>query len=306
MSNGKIVKVLIVDDEERFRATTSAILKKRGFEVSAVGSGLEAIEEVKNKPFDVVILDLKMPGMDGHEAFREIRKINKDVEIIMLTGHGTPDSALTGLRDGVFDYLSKPCDVDLLVEKIRDACEKKAGVSKVEHRVRDIMVPLTTFSTIHEDKTIAEAIEIIEKSFHTLLTTTTIRESVHRSILVLNKKEEVIGVLSFTDILQGLYPPYMKLLEDRPSLAHTISITPPSYRGLFTVMARDLAKKKVRELMSEAPPVIDADDNLMEAVNRLLGFKVRRLLVMEGSKCIGVIREQDLFFELAHILKHET
>lgn len=306
MNNGKTIKVLIVDDEERFRATTSAILKKRGFDVAAVGSGLEALEEVKKKFFDVVILDIKMPGMNGHEAFRKIKKIDKDVEVIMLTGHGTPDSALTGLRDGVFDYLSKPCDIDLLVEKIRDAREKKAGISKLEHRVRDIMVPITTFSTIHEDKTVVEAIEIIEKSFHTLLTTTKIRESVHRSILVLNKNDEVIGVLSFTDILQGLYPPYMRLLEDRPSLAHTISIAPPSYRGLFTVMARDLAKKKVSELMSEAPPVIDANDNLMEAVNKLLEFKVRRLLVLEGGKCIGVIREQDLFFELAHILKHKT
>ncbi len=78
---------------------------------------------------------------------------------------------------------------------------------------------------------------------------------------------------------------------------------PLSFSGMFTVMARDLAKKKVRELMSEAPPIIDATDNLMQATTRLLELKVRRLLVMEGGKAVGVIREQDLFFEIANIIR---
>src|SRR4030042_1124540 len=97
------VRVLIVDDEDRFRATTAAILTRRGFEVKAVGSGIEAIEEVKQAAFDVVVLDVRMPGMDGNEALHEIKNVAPDTAVLMLTGHGTPESALEGLHDGVFD-----------------------------------------------------------------------------------------------------------------------------------------------------------------------------------------------------------
>ena len=158
MATGDGIRVLIVDDEERFRATTTAILKKRGFDVTAVGSGLEAIEEIGNREFDVVILDVKMPGMDGNEALRKIKNIKPELEVIMLTGHGTPDSALAGLKEGVFDYLAKPCDIDILTRKIRGAYTKEKGLSEEEPRVEDVMVPFASFSTIHQDKTVGEAI----------------------------------------------------------------------------------------------------------------------------------------------------
>ncbi|RJP74678.1 MAG: response regulator [Candidatus Abyssobacteria bacterium SURF_17] len=303
MNETKPIRVLIVDDEERFRATTSAILKKRGFDVTAVGSGIEAIDEIKKRPLDVVVLDVKMPGMDGNEALREIKKIKSGLQVIMLTGHGTMKSALEGLREGVFDYLAKPCDIDVLARKIQSAYAKEKGISAEEPRVRDVMVPLSSFSTVHEDSTVREAIEVILRSFQTIMTTTTVHESLHRSTLILDKKDKVIGVLSFTDLLEGLQPPYMRLMKDRPMFADSIHIEPLNYSGMFTIMARDLAKKKVRELMSEAPPTIDAGANIMEAASRLVSLRVRRLLVMERDKAIGVVREQDLFFEMANIIK---
>jgi len=302
MGKANGIRVLIVDDEERFRATTTTILKKRGFNVMAVGSGLEAIDEIRNREFDVVILDVKMPGMDGNEALREIKNIKPKLEVIMLTGHGTPDSALAGLREGVFDYLAKPCDIDVLTRKIRAAYVKEKGLSEEEPRVKDVMVPLSSFSTIRQDKTVAEAIAVILQSFQSTMSTSTVHETVHRSTLILDNHDNVIGVLSFTDLLRGLQPPYMRLLKDRPTMYDSIHLEPPSYSGMFTIMVRDLAKKRVRELMSEAPPTIMADSNLNEAANRLLGLHVRRLLVMEGDKTVGVIREQDLFFEIANII----
>lgn len=128
MEKNKSIRVLVVDDEERFRVTATATLKKRGFEVEAVGSGLEAIENLKKNDIDVVVLDVKMPGMDGNEALRRIKILKPDLEVIMLTAHGSIDSALAGWRDEVFAYLAKPIDVEILVEKIRDAAAKRKGI----------------------------------------------------------------------------------------------------------------------------------------------------------------------------------
>jgi DNA-binding response OmpR family regulator len=301
MGNRENIKVLIVDDEERFRANTAAILNRRGFETTAVGSGIEAIGRVKQESFDVVVLDVKMPGMDGNEALREIKRIKPELRVIMLTGHGTLKSALEGLREGVFDYLTKPCDIDVLARKIREAHGTEKGLGEVEPKAGDIMVPLSSFSTVREDRPVAEAIEMILRSFQATMQSGAVHESVHRSALILDASEKVVGVLSFTNLLEGLQPSYMRLLKDRPILADSIHLEPPKHSGMFTLMARDLAKKRVRDLMSEAPPTIDVNATLMEAASRLLSMNVRRLLVMEGARAVGVLREQDLFFEIANI-----
>ncbi len=128
MSKQKNIRVLIVDDEERFRTTATATLAKRGFDVKAVEGGAEALEEIRKDAVDVVVLDVKMPGMDGNEALREMKILRPDLEVIMLTGHGTVDSALEGWRDEAFAYLTKPYDMELLAEKIRDAYGKKKGL----------------------------------------------------------------------------------------------------------------------------------------------------------------------------------
>ena len=301
------IRVLIVDDEERFRETTAGILRRRGFETTAVGSGTEAIDEVKRAAIDVVVLDIKMPGMDGITALREIRKIKPDLAVIMLTGHGTPESALERLRDGVFDYLTKPCAIDLLARKIREASvgtpEQRTGLGQRESKVKDIMVPLSSFSSIREDRTVADVLEVVLQSFATAVTTSTVQETLHRSILIMDRDEDVVGVITFTDLLRGLEPTYVRLLNESPVVADSRYLQSPSFSGMFTIMARDLASTQVREIMSEAPPVIGADANLMEAVSTLLNKGLRRLLVTEGDNIVGVIREQDLVLEMASIMR---
>ena len=298
MDKNEVVKVLIVDDEERFRTNTAAILNKRGFAATAVGSGMQALQAVKEHPFDVVILDLKMPEMNGNEALLEIKRIKPEIEVIMLTGYGTMRSALESLRQGVFDYLTKPCDVDGLTAKIRRAYAKKAGLARGELRVKHVMVPLQFFSTIRDDGTVAEAIDVIMRSFQTAMSTGTVHESLHRSTLVLDGNGKVVGVLSFGDLLAGLEPAAYRELIQKGSL------TPDSmHLGMFTAVARDLVKKKVKELMSAPPPTINVDADLLEAAHRLVTLKAPRLLVTDGSKTVGVIREQDLFFEIANITR---
>ncbi len=304
MAREREINVLIVDDEERFRQTTAVILKNRGFEVKTAGSGAEAVAQVKRDNFDVVVMDLKMPEMDGNEALREIKQVRPETEVIMLTAHGTPASALTGLRGGMFDCLDKPCAIEVLAQKIRDAYARKNALGEVERRVRDVMLPLTSFSTIREDRTVAEAIEVILQSFVLAMTTTTAQETVHRSILVMDNNGKVRGVITFTDLLQHLARP--GVMPGTEAVAPDGAGGPPGLSGMFTIMVRGLAGKRVKEIMSAAPPTIDARADLMEAVVRLIGLNVRRLLVTEGEAIVGVLREQDVFFEMANIVKQIT
>lgn len=118
-------KMLIVDDEQDFLETIIKRLKARKIEVTGVESGYQALEFLASHPVDVIILDVKMPGMDGIEALREIKKKNPLVEVIMLTGHASVESGIQGMQLGAFDYVMKPVALDELLEKVRQAYERK-------------------------------------------------------------------------------------------------------------------------------------------------------------------------------------
>jgi len=118
--------VLLVDDEAPFVETMTKRLTKRNLRVLTSLSGQDALKKLdKNKDLDVVILDVKMPGMDGIETLGEIKKTHPLVEVIMLTGHATVESAIEGMKEGAFDYLMKPCDLEQLMLKVEQATKKK-------------------------------------------------------------------------------------------------------------------------------------------------------------------------------------
>jgi two-component system, OmpR family, response regulator len=119
------IRVLLVDDEEDFRTTLAKRMAKRKVEVAEAESGLAAVELLQNGVFDVVVLDVRMPGMDGIETLRRIKAIRPLVEVIMLTGHASVESGIEGMRLGAFDYLMKPCDINELLLKIQDAYQRK-------------------------------------------------------------------------------------------------------------------------------------------------------------------------------------
>jgi DNA-binding NtrC family response regulator len=121
----KTIRVLIVDDEKRFLSTTSSSLRKRGYDVDIAENGSAAVLKVWSDDYDVVILDIKMPGRDGHRTLREIKGLKPGIEVIMLTGHGSLESALEGWHDEVFTYLTKPCDIDTLAGMIDCAYETR-------------------------------------------------------------------------------------------------------------------------------------------------------------------------------------
>jgi DNA-binding NtrC family response regulator len=128
-------RVLIVDDEERFRINLYKILRAQGLTVTAKGSGVEALEELQQHPYDIVILDIRMPGMDGLTALAEIKRINPDVEVIILSGHASMDAAIKIIRLGGYDYLMKPCPMEELLLKIDAAYEKKMTREKRKTRM---------------------------------------------------------------------------------------------------------------------------------------------------------------------------
>jgi len=119
------IKVLVVDDEQGFREPLVKRLKRRDLEVSAAASGQEALEILGVFPADVVLLDVKMPGMSGFEALHRIKAVHPLVEVILLTGHADLDSSVQCLECGAFDYLLKPADMDSLLFKIQDAHKSK-------------------------------------------------------------------------------------------------------------------------------------------------------------------------------------
>lgn len=294
-------KVLMVDDEVQFRATTKKLLNRRGFETILAGSGEEAIERLKENP-DVVILDIKMPGMDGHQALKEIKKHSPGLPVIMLTGHGAMPSAREALVEGAFDYLSKPCDMDILASKIEEACQHgKKEWPPGEKSVMDVMIPLEEYTTLKGEQTVKEAIFGLKASFALKVSTGRIMETGHRSILVFDARGRVQGILAIVDLLHGIMPAY--LAAPKPSTADSIQYSPMFWGGMFTRQVEELGKKKIKDIMSPAPLTIDGDSNLMEAAGMMVENRTRRLAVTRSGEIVGVIREQDLFFEMEKTLR---
>ena len=119
-------RLLIVDDEEDLMRTIVNRLNKRNFEATGVLSGEEALETIKKETFDIVVLDVKMPGISGIETLRELKKIDPEIEVILLTGHASVDAAVDGMKLGAYEFLMKPCKIEELIEKIDRAWEVKS------------------------------------------------------------------------------------------------------------------------------------------------------------------------------------
>ena len=125
-------RILLVDDETDFTDTMSQLLRTRGYQVTAVNGGESAIKALGQGRYDVMVLDLKMPGMDGMATLKEAKKLELFTETLILTGHATVDTALEAIKLGAYDYLTKPCDIDELVQKIQGARKKKDAAEKRE------------------------------------------------------------------------------------------------------------------------------------------------------------------------------
>jgi len=129
-------RILLVDDEKDFVEALAERLRNRDFDVTTAFTGEEALEKLKEYNFDVAIVDVKMPGLDGIETLKGIKKRKPLTEVLMLTGHGTVETAIEGMKHGAYDFLMKPCEMKVLLEKIGGACERKA---EQEERINKAM-----------------------------------------------------------------------------------------------------------------------------------------------------------------------
>ena len=148
-------KILLVDDEFTFTENMAKLLNARGYRVTTANSGDEAIRMLEKENFDVVVLDLKMPGMDGITTLKEIKKLDLFTETLILTGHGSIDSALEAVKLGAYDYLTKPCEIDELVAKIEGAWAKKDEEVKrdIEEKIQKVVEsPSSVFDMFPKEK----------------------------------------------------------------------------------------------------------------------------------------------------------
>lgn len=123
MNNQKI-KILLIDDELEFVSTLSERLELRGYTAKIAQDGETGISMIANQTFDVAIIDLMMPGMNGLDTLKTIKNTNKSLPVILLTGHGSTKDGMEGMRIGAFDFLMKPLDINELLKKIKLAVDK--------------------------------------------------------------------------------------------------------------------------------------------------------------------------------------
>ena len=138
------INLLIVDDEEQFLESISKSLKVRDFNVIAVNRGEKAIEAARKNPIDVALVDLKMPGINGEDTLKALKAEHQWMEVIILTGHGTIDSAVECTKSGAYSYLQKPCSLDELMESLKDAYKKKVmNRKKIEEKKMDELLKIS-------------------------------------------------------------------------------------------------------------------------------------------------------------------
>ena len=266
------------------------MLRKKGFETTIAASGEEAVRLIKAAPQDVVILDIKMEGMDGHATLSEIKRIAPDTRVIMLTGHGNADSAIISRERAAFDYLTKPCGMDLLAMKINEAyAAKTRGSDRAEKTAGDVMINIADYTTVSVDESVREAVRKLMDSFKSLVSSNRLMETGHRSLLVFEPNQNLVGVLGIMDLIQAVRPAYLS--DSRSDMSKSIHFSPlfwGGWAGLFSIQLEALAEKKVGELMSEPPPTIEGNASLLEVADLMFRTQKRRLIVTEGKKVIGI------------------
>jgi CBS domain-containing protein len=203
---------------------------------------------------------------------------------------------------GAFDYLTKPCDIDTLAVKIMEAYQHEhvQGVP-AEKTVREVMIPIADYTTLSPERTIKEAVDKLRESFFSKVSTSLIMETGHRSILVFDGRGKVIGILAIIDLLRAIMPAY--LTAPKPSMADSVQYSPIFWMGMFEREVIRLGDRQIKDVMSPAPLTVEANANLMEAAYIMVANNERRLAVLESGEVVGVVREQDLFFEIERILK---
>lgn len=281
------VRVLLVDDEEVFRQGTAKLLARRGFLVEEASSGVVALERVRGSVPDVVILDLRMPGMDGIATLQQIRAIAPDLPVIILSGHGQYDDAVASIKLAVVDFLQKPVDIELLVARIHHAHEHGHRVVLRERTIAELMVPPDGYRRLYVDQPVADAVEALKTTFFAPRELSGATQERLRSVLVFDRNDRFVGILRFPDLLKLVLPPFFTNL---PYTSY--------YTGMFLAQCKLMGNRKIADLLEE-PVSVAEDAPLIEAVHLMVIHHLINLPVMRAGHLVGIIREKDVILEIA-------
>ena len=206
------LKLLLVDDEEDFRRATTAALTRRGFTITETADGEAALEAIKHERPDIVILDLKMPGMSGIETLQEIRQIDTELPVIILTGHGDLGAAMAGIKLDIVDFLQKPIDMDQLAGRVRTLLERDVEKSLRERTITELMIPPSRYPRLYIDQPVSDAIVTLREAFYQPVVEG-VQPGQVRSALIYDRNEKFLGLIRFVDMLKLVLPQF---LEDSP------------------------------------------------------------------------------------------
>ena len=304
---------MLVDDEVSFVETMAKRLAKRKIDTITAFSAEDGLEKLKtNQDIDVIVLDIKMPGMDGIEALKEIKKVSPLTEVIMLTGHATIESAIEGMKLGAYDFLKKPCDIEELVDQLQGAAKKKrAHDEKIDawksfmksSTLKGIMVPLEEYATVSEDANIIEAITALEDAQEAFDP----NRYPHRAVLVLDKENRVVGKLSQHDIIQALEPKYAESkAHKKGALEHlgfgrefieSVSLQYSDWDKPLQNLYKKALEQKAKSFMYKPTEgeYINVSATMDETIHQLIIGKHHSLLVTDGSVIVGIVRLTDVF-----------
>jgi len=281
------LKLLLVDDEDDFRRATSAALGRRGFTVTEAANGVEALNAIRNDRPDIVLLDLKMPGMSGIETLQEIRKQDATLPVIILTGHGDYDAAIAGIKLSIVDFLQKPVDMDQLGGRIRDLLEQGIEHEPLRERtISELMVSPSLYPRLSADKSVVDAVKALREAFYKSVPKESGPGEV-RSALVYGQDDKFLGIIRFHNLLRPLLPPY---IGDSPYATF--------FTGMFLAQCKVLGNRTIEELVSEQITV-DVEAPIMEAVHLMVEHHLINLPVMRDDELVGVLRGRDIILEVA-------
>ena len=207
-------QVLVVDDEAPIRITMSDMLRRRGYEVVAAASGEEALALLHQRPFDLLLLDLRMPGLSGLDVAQRARELHPDAAIIILTGHGSLDSAVEGIHLGVFDYMLKTASPRDVLARVAAAIEKQ----KEERRRRELLHALRAVAGELADTQETESTQTNQESGETWLTVgelqiSTWRQMVRRGDVAVNLTPTEFRVLLCLAQQAGQVMSYQQIVQ---------------------------------------------------------------------------------------------
>jgi len=282
----KNLKLLLVDDEDDFCRATSATLSRRGFSVTEADCGIEALEAIRREKPDVVLLDLKMPGMDGIETLREIRKTEPDLPVIILTGHGDYDAAVSGIKLEIVEFLQKPIDVEYLGKRVRALLERDGDKRLRERTIAELMVSPSVYPRLFVNQPIAVAFETLRNAFFRPVLEED-RTGQVRSVLVYDREGRFLGLVRFIDLLKIVLPPF---LEKSPYATY--------FTGSFLAQCKVVGKLDINEILSEQVAV-DIKAPLMQAVHLMVKHNLINLPVVDAGELVGIIRARDIVLEIA-------